>query len=339
MQVLASPSWSFRSLVLLAPLAGGGIVVACGDDEGRGSSVEIDGSFTPTLPEAQVGPEDAAPVAATMRLAHLAPALPPIDFCYQATGTGTFEGPVLGRGTNRTPDAGASDASDAASDADAAPDATADDAATSPALAYREVSRYLVIETAGPVTIAVVPGGSATCAKPLFVADVTLDPGKLVTIAALPDDDAEAGASGLRFGAFVDDRTAIADKARVRIVHAAVNAPTISVRAVASKTVTIAERVAPRQVPTSTAGANVDSLGYATLDPLPSPASLAVVPAESSDAEAGVAGWQSDPTNLGLAGSSLHTGFVLTGVNRPFEVVWCADTITEGDRTACTLVR
>lgn len=339
MQVLASPSWSFRSLVLIAPLAGGGVVIACSDDEGRGSSVEIDGSFTPTLPEAQVGPEDAAPVASTMRLAHLAPGLPPLDFCYQATGTGTFEGPVLGRGTNRTPDAGASDAAADALDAGAAPDGTPDDAATARALAYREVSRYLVIETAGPVTIAMVPGGSATCAKPLFVADVTLDPGKLVTVAALPGDDQDAGSSALRFAAFVDDRTAIGDKARVRIVHAAVTAPPISVRAVSSKTVTIAEGVTPRHVPTSTAAANVDTLGYATFDPLPSPASLAVVPAESSDAEAGVAGWQSEPTNLGLAGSSLHTGFVLTGVNRPFEVVWCADTITEGDRTACTLVR
>lgn len=336
MKVLASPSWSFRSLFLFVPLLGGGAIstLACGDDEDRASSFEIDGSFTPTLPEAQVGPEDAAPVAATMRLAHLAPELAPIDFCYQATGTGTFEGPVLGRGTTRAPDAGALDAADPL-DADATPP----DAATLRALAYREVSRYLVIETAGPVTIAVVPGGSATCANPLFVADVTLDPGKLVTIAALGAAVPDAGLGGLGLATFVDDRSAVADKARVRIVHAAVTAPPISVRAVSSKTVTIAEGVTPRRVPTSAATANVDMLGYATIDPLPSPASLAIVPTEASDAEAGTAGWQSDTADLGLSGSSLHTGFVITGENRPFEVVWCADTITEGERTACVRVR
>jgi hypothetical protein len=85
----------------------------------------------------------------------------------------------------------------------------------------------------------------------------------------------------------------------------------------------------------------VDSLGYATLEPVPSPAQLAVGAAASPMAsDASSDSWVSQAGSLDLRGGSLHTGFVLSGGEaQPFEVLWCTDTSTTGDVTTCALVR
>ena len=85
----------------------------------------------------------------------------------------------------------------------------------------------------------------------------------------------------------------------------------------------------------------VDSLGYATIEPVPSPARLAVGAAASPMAsDASSDSWVSLPGSLDLRGGSLHTGFVLSGRDEPpFEVLWCTDTSTTGDTTTCTIVR
>src|SRR5690242_17247970 len=107
-----------------------------------------------------------------MRLAHLARDVGEIDFCYQAAGTGTFEGPVLGRG-RRLADAGAPEAGaepEAGADAEAgAADADAPDASTEPFIDFRTVSRYLVLDAAGPLTLAIVEAGAASCTSPILV--------------------------------------------------------------------------------------------------------------------------------------------------------------------------
>jgi hypothetical protein len=340
---LASRSRSrilFASALLCATLAQ---IAACSDDRAssdfRGENG--DGSVG-SLPEAGVGGGDGDAPAATMRLAHLASDLGPIDFCYQTAGTGTFEGPVIGRGAPG-PRSDASASADA--DAEGGPgEAGADagrDAAVPASIARRTVSRYLVIDQAGPLTLAIVEGGATSCASPLFVADVTIDPGKLVTVALLGNARVDVGSSGaLDLAAFVDDRHTVPDKARVRMIHAALpaaGAPApISVRAVSAKTIAIADRLEPRRVSAASATIPVDELGYATIPALPPPASLAVAPI---DPDAGAAGWQSEPRDLARQGGSLHTGFVLTGEGRPFEVVWCADTSTSGDTTSCEVVR
>ena len=56
-------------------------------------------------------------------------------------------------------------------------------------------------------------------------------------------------------------------------------------------------------------------------------------------ADASVDSWLSASGDLGLRGGSLHTGFVLSADEQPFEVLWCTDTSTSGDRTTCDVVR
>jgi hypothetical protein len=105
--------------------------------------------------------------------------------------------------------------------------------------------------------------------------------------------------------------------------------------------VSIAARVEPTKAASPSATVPIDSLGYATVAPVPSPATLAVGAAASPTAsDAAIDSWVSQGVDLGLRGASLHTGFVLTGEDQEsFEVLWCTDTSTSGDRTTCVLVR
>jgi hypothetical protein len=356
---LASRS-RLRALFVSVTLASGAAyAIACGDSggSGSGSTDTGDGGFT-SLPEAAVGPTDAESPATTMRLAHVAPDLGAVDFCYRMATTSSFQGPVLngGLGSSVKHDAGARDGGDASvglpdldagnrSDGEGGPDAGA------ASVSYRTVSRYLTLEAAGPLTIALVAPGAASCATPLFVADVTLDPGKLSTVAITSEPKGDGGAAGLALVAFIDDRMTLPNKARVRMIHAALgtsakrtSTDALSARASGAsgaQTVSIADRVEPKKAASPSATVPIDSLGYATLAPVPSPAQLAVGAAASPTAsDASIDAWVSDGVELGLRGASLHTGFILTGEGKPsFEVLWCTDTSTSGDRTTCVLVR
>ncbi|MDB4943986.1 MAG: hypothetical protein JWP97_3520 [Labilithrix sp.] len=330
------------ALPLVLAAAAGAHVAGCGEGDGDegGASATEEGGVT-TLPEAGVAPRDAAALRTTMRLAHLAADLGPIDFCYRAAKSATFEGPVLGASGGGGADAGddASDAGDAGGGA----------------VAYREVSRYLTLGASGPLTFALVTRGATSCASPILVADVTLDVGKLATVALLglgpaPSADAGDGAAGdagtRALVAFVDDKQTEPRKARVRIINAAFGttaAPTegtpLAVRAVGTGTLTVAERVLPRHAGEPSSAIPVDALGYATLDVLPSPAGLAASSAAGTTPDASVDSWVSAFGELHLEGASLHTGFVLTGDGAPLEIVWCSDPSTTGDLTTCERVR
>lgn len=349
----------FRVLFLVTTLASGAaLALACGDGGGSGSGGGTDGDGgSGARPDAAVGPADASAPATTMRLAHLAEDLGPVDFCYRMAKTSSFEGPVLGGGKGSLArDAGAS--ADGATDAnapvdpslDGGDDGGVDEAGAdggAPRVGYRTVSRYLTLTASGPLTIALVSPGSTSCATPLFTADVTLDPGKLSTVAILGRTAADGGDGALSLVAFIDDRVTVPAKARVRMIHAALGTETrapagaLSVRASSSQTVTVAERVEPKKAAAPSAAVPVDSLGYATIAPVPSPAQLAVGAAASPTAsDASTDSWVGQAGALDLRGGSLHTGFVLSGgADQPFEVLWCTDTSTTGDATTCTLVR
>lgn len=350
----------FRLFFVTTTLASGAAVaVACGDGAGSSANGGNDGDGGSSgLSDAAVGPSDATAPATTLRLAHVAEDLGPVDFCYRMAKTSSFEGPVLGGGlgSTKTPDAGNADGGDASSPADAldagdeadasdAGDAGGDGGAAR--VGYGTVSRYLTLAASGPLTIALVAPGSTSCATPLFTADVTLDPGKLSTVAIVGRAAADAGAGALGLVAFIDDRMTTPAKARVRMINAALGtgsrapAGALSVRASGSQTVTLAESVEPRKPASPSAAVPVDSLGYATIEPVPSPARLAVGAAASPMAsDASSDSWVSLPGSLDLRGGSLHTGFILSGHDEPsFEVLWCTDTSTTGDVTTCAIVR
>jgi hypothetical protein len=362
----------------LSLASGAAYALACGGDGGSGTNQPGDGDGgTGSLPDAAVGPSDAQSAATTMRLAHLAPDLGQVDFCYRSAKTSSFQGPVLGDGLGAPPppssdaggnangDSGAeggtgtndlldADVADAAlGDAGGPDDGGADGGAAS--VGYRTVSRYLTLDASGPLTIALIAPGATSCATPLFTADVTLDPGKLSTVAIVGLSDTDASGSALSLVAFTDDRETKPAMTRVRMIHAALGGPggraasgALSVRASSSQTVTVADHVDPKKAGAPSAVVPVDSLGYATLAPVPSPAQLAVGAADIAPADMGGPpatdassdSWVSQASELDLNGSTLHTGFILTGGDQqPFEVLWCTDTSTTGDLTTCTLVK
>jgi hypothetical protein len=361
---LASRS-PFRVAFLLFALGSGlAQAVACGDGGAAGGEGARAGGGAGALPDAAVGSADSEAPAATMRLAHVAQGLGPVDFCYRTASSTSFEGPVLGGGLGAvTKDAGGADSGDAGGDDDAADaggdddaaDAGGDDAADSTdggaaSVGYRTVSRYLTLGASGPLSIALVAPGATSCATRLFVADVTLDPGKLSTVAIVGRPGEDAGDPPLAIVAFIDDRMTVADKARVRMVHTAFGtsggrapAGALAVRASGATTLPLAELVEPGKVAASSAVVPVDSLGYATIAPLPSPAQLAVSaaagagPTAPSDASAD--SWLSAAGELDLRGGTLHTGFILSSEDQPYEVLWCTDTATSGSRALCSIVR
>jgi hypothetical protein len=321
---------------------------ACSDDGSVGDITANDSGVPQTQPEGGNHEPDAEVPTTTIRIAHLAPEVGPIDFCWRTRNEGNFEGPVLGGGSPQT-DAGVdADASDADADApvfSADAGVEAGDGGVK-GIGYRSVSTYTTLSEAGPITIALVPRGANTCANPIYQEDLTLDAGKLSTVVLL-GRGVDAGVSSLALVALTDDRTTDADKARVRLVHAALGTAargpsgTLAARAIAGQVVDLAEAIEPKHASSQSASVPVDELGYATVAPVPPPAALGVSErASASDAgDAGTSSWASDARDLGLSGGSLHTGFVLTGENAPFEVLWCTDTSTSGERTACDLIQ
>jgi len=328
-------------LVSIAALSAAAAAGAACDDatDAESAAPGLDGGVLVTR-DASVGPRDGAAAAATLRVAHVARGVGAVDLCYRSATSGTWAGPMFASG--RAPPGDAGTLADAGGDGGAALDAS-----VTAGLSPDTLSRYLTIETSGAVTLAIVDARASSCANPLFTGDVTLDPGKLVTVALVGRDDVDASAeSALGIVAFIDDRRAAAsDVARVRMIHVALGSggreasPALAVRAVGARTEVVAERVEPRAAASPSTGATVDALGYATIPPVPAPSQLAVGAAAQSAADAAVTSWVSAAGDLGLTGGSLHTGFVLTGADTPFEVLWCSDSSTSGDLTTCSLVR
>jgi hypothetical protein len=322
--------------------------VACSDDSKDEPFDPTGGDAGGSLPEAQVNTKDSETPATVVRFAHLAADLDAVDFCYRTAKSGTFEGPVIGKGIGGPQRDAGPDARDGG-DEGGIEDAAADDATTPdgglPSVAPHTVTRYLTLESSGALTIALVPPGATSCVSPLFTADVTLDPGKLSTVAIVGRYGVETSDDGLGLVAFIDDGATLPAKARVRMVHAALGngpkpaSPALAARAVGAQTLTVATRIEPRKIASPSTTIPVDSLGYAAIAPVPAPAQLAVGGADALGMDAAVEGWVSQAGDLGLTGASLHTGFIVTGTSTPFEVLWCTDTSTTGDLTVCKLVK
>lgn len=329
----ASLARSFRFLLLCTTASAAlAATQACGEDAGSSYVVDDRGGRTNDVPDAFAAASDGEAPRTTLRLAHLARDLGAVDVCYQAARAGAFEGPILRTGGASPADAAIVDAS---LDVDLLADASDDDDAGSKALVYGSVSKYFTVAATGTLVIAIVPAGSTSCSGAIASGTVTLDPGKLSTVALFGSDATDAGDAGdggTSIVALTDDRETKPDKARVRIVNAAAGGP-IAVQVVGAQTTTIADAVEPRRASSASSSIPVDALGFATIVPVAPPASLVVVPTGDAGAR-----WQSGPRDLDLRGDSLHTGFVL-GAPDAFEVVWCADKNTTGDRTTCTMIR
>jgi hypothetical protein len=145
---------------------------------------------------------DAPTASARVRVAHLSPGAPAVDFCLAAHGTQAFSGPIL---------AGAGRAA---------------------GLSYGTVTRYFDVDAAR-YDVRLVAPGAPDCKQPLASLDdftrlPELTDGASATIAAEGTLGGQ-GDAAFTLRAYTDDEDASAGKARLRLVHASPGTPAVDV--------------------------------------------------------------------------------------------------------------
>ena len=150
------------------------------------------------------GSSDASAPTANLRVAHLSPGAPAVDFCIAVHGTTAFTGPLMA--ANGVP-AG---------------------------LSYANVTKYLVV-SAAQFDVRIVAPGSTNCATSFGgLPDVTnlpaLPAGSSATIAAEGElNPGDGGGQPFGLKAYIDDATVTAGKAKLRFVHASSGTPAVDV--------------------------------------------------------------------------------------------------------------
>ncbi|MEO5728500.1 MAG: DUF4397 domain-containing protein [Byssovorax sp.] len=193
-------------------------VAACGDDtSGTGgggggtgtdattsttSTTSTTATTTTTSTTSSTGTGGSAAMA-MVRVAHLSPDAPAIDFCVKGSSAATFTGPVMNSLLKVT--AG---------------------------LAYPNLTAYLPLP-ADKYTVRIVAPGQSSCetalAKLPDVKDLAVEADKSYTVAAIGQLMAAAPTKPFEIKAFADDDTVDAQKAKVRFIHASANTPNVDV--------------------------------------------------------------------------------------------------------------
>lgn len=325
-------------VVALASVAAEG-VVSCGSS-GEPPTLIVGGDGGTTAQPKDATPSAKADGAArgTLRLVHVAEGLPAIDFCTRSGEADLFDGPVLGR--DRPRDAGAPRPDGATSDAMALMDAEPRDGALADAsdagasgVVPTSASQYVSVEGSGTIELVVVPAGQGSCGQPLARGRITLDPGRLKTVvvhAIESDGGVTAGVT-----AYDDTSDVVPQRASLRLVYA--SSPGAPLRATLYGSLTTQlGRLEPLGVLRAEADASVvDTLGYASVDPRPAPATLGVAEATTTDAALPAAA--TSGADLGLSGGSVHTGFLVRR-GAASSLLYCNDFATDGPRTQCTVL-
>jgi len=150
-----------------------------------------------------VVPDDTMPMSGPMarvRVAHLSPDAPAVDFCISADGSGEWAGPVMGANGGPL------------------------------GLSYTQVTKYLDVG-ATKYNVRLVAPASSDCSSGL-VPDFTnlpaLPEGVTATIAAT-GNLMHGGAAQFTLRAYIDDPTIVAGKARLRFIHASPGTPNVDV--------------------------------------------------------------------------------------------------------------
>ena len=147
---------------------------------------------------------DGSATVANVRVAHLSPGAPAVDFCLATHGTTVFTGPVLsGQGVLT-------------------------------GLPYAAVTKYQTV-TAGQYDLRIVAAGATSCATSLGgLPDQTNLPaiaaGGAMTIAAVGElSPGDGGGQPFVMKAYVDDTSVSAGNAKLRFVHASSGTPSVDV--------------------------------------------------------------------------------------------------------------
>jgi hypothetical protein len=174
-----------------ALLASTSLLAACGDD---GDDGDGGGGGTP-------------PAKAFVRVAHLSPDAPAVDFCIAPAGTTTFTGPVFKSLGGATAAAG---------------------------ISFEQVTRYIEVDAA-QYDVRLVAPNAADCADtlglPVFTGLPALPANGYVTIAAIGALEPRSGVDApFELTAYVDRRTAPpTGQVAVRFVHASPDTPPVDV--------------------------------------------------------------------------------------------------------------
>jgi hypothetical protein len=326
------------ALVLaLGSLAAQGVVSCGSSGEPRTVIVGGDGGTTTQPKDATPSPKADGAARGTLRLVHLAEGLPAIDFCTRSGEADLFDGPVLGR--DRPRDAGSARPDGSMADAGTALDAEPTDGAVTDAsdagsagVVPTSASQYVSVDGSGTIELAIVPAGQGSCGQPLARGRITLDPGRLKTV--IVHSAASEGGVSAGVVAYDDTTDVTPQRASLRLVYASSTGASLRATLYGSLTTQLG-RLEPLGVLRAEADASVvDSLGYASVDPRPAPATLGIAEATATDAELPSA---TSGADLGLAGGSVHTGFL---VRRGAEssLLYCNDFATDGPRTQCTVL-
>lgn len=152
-------------------------------------------------PDAGLEPDPSELGTARVRVAHLSPDAPPVDFCIAPAGTGQFAGPVLGG------------------------------AGAPLGISYGNVTKYLDV-AATRYDVRLVAPGAADCGRAL-VPDVTdlpaLPDGASATIAATGKLDHDGTGEAFALRAYIDDDAVAAGQAKLRFIHASPGTPPVDV--------------------------------------------------------------------------------------------------------------
>jgi Domain of unknown function (DUF4397) len=175
--------------------------------EGADSDVgPTDGAAAPDASPMATPDAGSSATKASVRVAHLSPDAPAVDFCLAAHGSTTFAGPVL-KG-----------------------------AGAAAGLSYPDVTKYLAVDAMQYDVRLVMPGASDCSTSLAGLADFTslpaLPAGAYATIAAIGDvDRADAAVNDPPFvlKAFIDDSTVAAGMGALRFVHASPGTPAVDV--------------------------------------------------------------------------------------------------------------
>lgn len=138
---------------------------------------------------------------ARVRVAHLSPDAPAVDFCIAPAGTQAFTGPVLAGAGALT------------------------------GIAYGKVTKYLEVE-AQAYDVRLVTVGAPDCTRGLGPDTIdlpALPAGGAVTIAATGKITHGTGSAAFQLRAYVDDTAVGADTAKLRFIHASPGTPAVDV--------------------------------------------------------------------------------------------------------------
>jgi hypothetical protein len=295
------------SKIVLGSLAAALSVVACSSSSSNDTTPPAGDAGPSDTGTADSGPgTDSGPSAeAHVRVAHLSPDAPAVDFCLAAHGTTTFTGPVLASKGGST------------------------------GISYPSVTEYLAVP-AGQYDVRIVAPGSTSCATSLaslpdFTDLPALPAGASATIAA--EGDVTSGATNpFALKAYIDDATVASGKASLRFVHASPGTPAVDVGLSGGVLFTpLFTNVAFGAIGT---GGSLDANGY-----------LVTTPFTSAEISARAHGSLTDALSIdgaALPAGAIATAFAIGTIGdtaHPLAVLLCVDNGTpSGILSSCSVV-